>query len=332
MKLIKAFVVFIIVLAVVFFIITILLPSKYQIEREITIRAPKTLVYYLISDLHNWKFWDRWFSLDSNQIRKYEGPLFGRKSSFHWISKKSNVGVGSLEIVDERYLNKVSTKMILGRGLVANSDLSIEETSHGTKVQWELSGSLSFVAKWFRFFMDKSAGEDLQIGLYNLKALAERNWSEKVYCFLDSIPTIYYVGILDSSSMNPLEVYDKFSDALRAIDQFINNKGLIPIASSIAISLSYAKNFYKFIAGIPVENLKNAYAGESIIIDSIPSSKVVKAIYVGAYNNLKAAYTKIFEYMQNNNIQPRSYSFELYVTDPTKVKPEENITLIYFLI
>lgn len=332
MKIIKGFFLFVVILAVLFFIITLLLPSKYEIDREITIKAPKTLVYYLIDDLRNWKLWDYWYTLDTNQIRKYYGPIFGKNSSFSWESKFQNLGIGRLKILKDDYFNRIHSELIFGREMYANSDFLIEETSDGTKLRWKLYGTLPFVAKWFRFFMNKTAGEDLQHSLINLKKIAEKNVAEKVQSFVDEIPTFHYVGIIDSSLMQPQEISQKFSSAFQEINKFISEKGFKPIASAIAINISYESNFYKFIAAFPVENLQDISAKGRIILDSIPSSKVVRSVYIGPYDYLNEAYYKTFQFMQSRNFRPRGYSFELYVTDPTIVKPNENVTIIYFPI
>lgn len=332
MKIFRVLLAFIASLSLVFFIITLFLPSNYEVQREIEISAPKTLVYYLIDDLRNWKFWDYWFSLDTNQIRKYDGPLFGKNSSFRWESKIHNVGTGSLKIIENEYFNKIRTEITFGRNMVANSDFIIDEIPNGTKVRWKFYGSLSFIAKWFRFFLDKTAGEDLRLGLSNLKELAEKIVAEKVKYFLDEIPTIKYIGVVDSSSMNPMEISQKFSLAFQEIDQFITNKRLKHTSSAIAISLSYNQSSYKFIACLPVEDFYNATPEGRIILDSIPASKVVRSVYIGPYENFQAIYSKIYEFMTSKQIKPKSYSFELYITDPTMVKPHENVTVIYFVI
>lgn len=332
MKIIKGLFLFVVILSIIFFIITLLLPSKYEIEREIEINAPKTLVYYLIDDLHNWKFWDYWYTLDTNQTRKYYGPVMGKNSSFNWESKFQNVGRGSLKILNDDYFNKIHSEIIFGREMLANSDFFIEETPNGTKVRWKLYGSLPFVAKWFRFFMNKTAGEDLRQGLINLKKIAEKNVAEKVQSFVDEIPTIHFVGIIDSSLMKPQEISQKFSVAFQEIEKFIKVKGLKPTASAIAITISYDSNSYKFISAIPVESFQNIFAEGRIFLDSIPSSKVVRSVYIGPYDYLNEAYNKTFQFIQARNFRPSGYSFELYVTDPTMVQPNENVTIMYFPI
>ncbi|MGQ9818550.1 MAG: SRPBCC family protein [Candidatus Kapaibacteriales bacterium] len=329
MKIIKGLFLFIVILAMLFFIITLLLPSKYEIEREIEIKAPKTLVYYLIDDLHNWKFWDYWYTLDTNQKRKYIGPIWGKNSSFQWESKFQNVGKGIVKILEDNYFNKIHSKLIFGREMLANSDFTIEETAKGTIVRWKLYGSLPFVAKWFRFFLDRTAGEDLRQGLINLKKIAEKNILEKVQSFVDEIPTIYYIGIIDSSSMNPSELTEKFSSTFQEIKNFITKKGLKHTASAMTITIAHNFNTHKFIVAIPVEDFQNLNTEGSIILDSIPSSKVVRSVYVGSHDYIKEAYDKTFQFMQSMNLRPKGNFFELYVTDPTMVKPNENVTIIY---
>jgi len=58
----------------------------------------------------------------------------------------------------------------------------------------------------------------------------------------------------------------------------------------------------------------------------LPAVRAVSAVYRGPYNGVEAAYSRIFSFMEENNLEPYSPSRELYLNDPLMVPEEELIT------
>ena len=62
----------------------------------------------------------------------------------------------------------------------------------------------------------------------------------------------------------------------------------------------------------------------SITACTLPAVKVVSAIYKGPYQGVEVAFTKLFEYMAENNLEMAGPSRELFLNDPHEV-PEEDL-------
>lgn len=61
----------------------------------------------------------------------------------------------------------------------------------------------------------------------------------------------------------------------------------------------------------------------SITVRTLPAVKVVSTIYKGPYEGVEVAFTKLFEYMAENDLEPAGASRELYLNDPHEVPEEE---------
>ena len=85
-----------------------------------------------------------------------------------------------------------------------------------------------------------------------------------------------------------------------------------------------------FESGLPVAK---ADAGkDDIVFKEYPAMKVVSTLYKGSYEKMEAVYNEMMEYMKTNNLESTNSSWEIYLTDPNEVAPEDNQTIIYFPI
>lgn len=77
----------------------------------------------------------------------------------------------------------------------------------------------------------------------------------------------------------------------------------------------------KYLAGVPI-----ATGGESsgdVMARSYPEIRVLMAMHNGPYEDLSAAYGKLMEYVETNQVGVKWESFEFYHTDP---QTEPNVT------
>lgn len=66
MKIIKYFVLTLIVLFLAFLGITATLPKEYFVERSIEINAPQQIVFSQVVDFEAWQKWNPWNDMDAN--------------------------------------------------------------------------------------------------------------------------------------------------------------------------------------------------------------------------------------------------------------------------
>jgi effector-binding domain-containing protein len=329
MKVFKGLLLAIVLLFILFLIITVFLPSHYYVERKIEINAPQSIVYYLIDDLRNWKYWDTWWKLDTNQVRTFSGPIFGLNSKFAWSSRNKDVGNGEVAIIEEKPFEYVKLTITFGKEMHSTNTFRFMQLGDKLLVNWSMEGELKFLAKWFRFFLDKAVGKDFEEGLANIKRLSEDIVKNKVVFFNDSFPETKIIFISDSTNMDPNQISQKYAKAFQELMDFSNSNNLKHTGGPIAITRSYTEKSYVFDACLPVENPDTLTTTGRVKIGTIPAHYVLRAVYLGSYDGFEEVYSQINQYLAKHQLTPKWNFFEMYYTDPTLVKPNENITIIY---
>jgi uncharacterized protein YndB with AHSA1/START domain len=95
MKVVKWIGITIAMLAVVFFVVGFLLPSKYNVSRSTQINAPAEKVYALLASPRDWPKWTVWNRRDPAMKVTYSGAESGQGAKWAWESKSE--GEGNME-------------------------------------------------------------------------------------------------------------------------------------------------------------------------------------------------------------------------------------------
>lgn len=150
------------------------LPEDYEIERSVEINAPVDKVYAVIVDLHKWEQWSTWFQKDPNAIMTYEGPDRAIGMRANWQSDV--IGQGSIEITSLQFNRQVVYSVDNpAKGVEADGDMRVRPTDSGTLLKWRTHGKvdLSLIDRYKLLFFDDKLGNDIQVGLENIKTLVE---------------------------------------------------------------------------------------------------------------------------------------------------------------
>jgi uncharacterized protein YndB with AHSA1/START domain len=183
MSLLKTFVGVLFALVVLVIAGGYLLPSTVHVERDILIDAPPEQVYSLISDFSAWEGWSPWAKLDPNAAMTISGSGLGQTMS--WASENPQVGQGTQTIVALDAPNALTTHLEFGNMGSADATFTLLPEDDQTRVVWSLDSDMREgvplreqpINTYFGFLMNSMVGSDYEVGLQNLKALAEGNGS-----------------------------------------------------------------------------------------------------------------------------------------------------------
>ena len=151
-------------------------PDTFQVQRTTSINAPPDKIFPLLNDLHSFPRWSPYEKKDPAMKRTYNGPVSGKGSVYAWDGDK-NVGSGSMEITDSSPPSVVKLKLDFTRPFEAHNVVTFTLVPQGTAttVTWAMDGPVPYMAKIMHVFinMDRMVGDDFEVGLANLKTLAE---------------------------------------------------------------------------------------------------------------------------------------------------------------
>jgi uncharacterized protein YndB with AHSA1/START domain len=151
-------------------------PDSFRVQRTASIKAPPEKIFALVNDLNGWRSWSPYEKKDPAMKRTLSGAAAGKGAIYEWDGNKE-VGKGRMEITDTTPPSKVLIKLDFLEPFEGHNtaEFSMQGKGDTTDVTWSLYGPSPFITKLMGVFfdMDKMIGRDFEVGLANLKALAE---------------------------------------------------------------------------------------------------------------------------------------------------------------
>lgn len=151
-------------------------PDTFRVQRTATIEAPPEKLVGILSDLRRGAEWSPYEKKDPAMKKTFSGPASGPGAKLEWDGN-GDVGAGSLTVADVTP-SKVMLKLDMTRPMTASNvvEYSLAPKGNATDMTWALHGPMPLVSKVMCVFvdLDKMLGGDMERGLKDLKALAER--------------------------------------------------------------------------------------------------------------------------------------------------------------
>ena len=152
-------------------------PDTFRVERTTSIKASPEKIFPLISDFRQWTAWSPWEKKDPAMKRTHSGAPAGKGAAYAWEGN-SEVGAGRMEIVESTPTSKVGIKLDFIKPFEGHNvaDFNLVPKGETTNVTWTMSGPRPFIAKVMSVFMDIDTmiGKDFEVGLANMKIVAEK--------------------------------------------------------------------------------------------------------------------------------------------------------------
>ena len=168
----------IIIILVFVGLVGVILPSEYRIERPIEVEAAPGDIYPMLVDLRKWQQWSSWGQRDAAAIYSYDGPDRAIGMRVQWQSEV--LGIGSIEISALQFNRKLTYSMQnVTHGIEATGEIRLEAFDNKTRVIWSSHGDvgLNIIDRYKLLTFDDKLGRDLDVGLENIKVLAENNFT-----------------------------------------------------------------------------------------------------------------------------------------------------------
>jgi hypothetical protein len=153
--------------------------KEYAVTRDIIVNQSKQKVFDYIRYLRNQDSFSKWANMDPTMKKEYKGTdgTIGFVSA--WDSTDKKVGKGEQEIIGINDGERIDFDLRFIRPFpgVAKAYMSTENLSESvTRVKWGIASGMKYPMNLMLLFMnmDKIMGNDLEIGLNNLKTILEK--------------------------------------------------------------------------------------------------------------------------------------------------------------
>jgi uncharacterized protein YndB with AHSA1/START domain len=164
---------FVLVLVVVVAIACVglfVLDGKYDISRQITIKAPPEAIHKQVGDLREWPNWLPFTKHDPSVKTTIDQPT-GVGAHQHWTS---NDGNGKLTFTASDETKGIEYTMLFDEKWASQGFMTYARSGDETRVTWRMTGQNNdFLGKWMAFAMGHMVGPMFDEGLADLKAKVE---------------------------------------------------------------------------------------------------------------------------------------------------------------
>jgi hypothetical protein len=167
-----------VVLVLLLFAMGFLLPSAWQVERSVVIRAPANSIFPYLNSLKQWREWTVWAQQHPDIKVEYSGPDTGVGATSRW----SEEGVRAVMKIMQSEQNRSVTYLQLFNAGEFRTDgaLILVPEGEGTRVVWQAASEVgrSPVSRYYALLLGRRAAADFDDSLMLLKHKLEAKPSD----------------------------------------------------------------------------------------------------------------------------------------------------------
>ncbi|WP_298515544.1 SRPBCC family protein [uncultured Kordia sp.] len=342
MKILKYVLLLLLVVLVAGAIFVATRPDSFEVTRSKVIKAPAAVIFNNVSDFRNWEAWNPWMEKDTTIKATYPEQTAGIGGAYSWTGKEGGGSMKNIAMVANKSLEQ---ELKFDDFDASKVTWQLEEVEDGTKVTWAMKGeNLGFFFKGILALnggMDNMVGGDYEKGLENLdKVIAEHmknNPPQPSFRLSD-------VSQEDSEAQQFIGYHQKtttdaaIEEMTKLFMTYMPKAGMYAAThqlenytpGSLHLKWDEETKEAEFYIGLLVGN-QDVLPKSDMTIKKIDAGKVIKISKFGPYGiGDMEAHLKIAAYMSENKLVQAGPSWELYVNDPDKVKPENVQTDIYY--
>lgn len=337
MKLLKYLLLILLAVVLIGFIYVAMQPSTYKVSRSQVINQPIAKTFSVVNDLKTWEEWGPWHDEDSTIVVTYGEKTIGVGASSTWTSKD---GPGNMKTTALETNKSITQELGFGDYEPGGILWDFEEVSDGTKVTWTMtSDNAPFIFKIFSALSggwDGMLGPMLENGLTNLGNVVK---SKPDLYSLSEIKTVdledkYFIGYLYKTKIDLSVMQQAYTEGIQKSYTHAMQSGLVEgdfVPAALYHKWDEKNGETEFHAGLFLH--KDVAALEGMDKVAMENGKYATISKFGPYGQGDMeAHTALGKYLEAHNCVPKNPILELYVNDPTTVKPEEVQTDIYYAI
>ncbi|CAN5152122.1 effector binding domain-containing protein [soil metagenome] len=313
--------------------------GDYHIEETKIVHAPVPVVFNEVNNYYNWESWGPWRNESDDIIVQYNPEIRGEGGGFSWKSNELGDGtIATTKVLIDNSLEQVvvhNPSFAESRGKMY---WKFEEVDEGTKVTLGMSGSQSFKEKLAYAFKDNSLSqmlkprfartlEKLNSGLLNKMSVYSIN--------VDGVTTHgggFYMYTTTASKISQVPI--RMKNMLTQVRNYMELNNITIQGDPFVLYNSWDEQNDSAIysTGIFTPSIVITPSDSDVLNGLQPNQQVVKTTLKGDHENLKEAWDRAYQYIEENNlmVDDESQPFEVYKTDPdSTMNPANWVTEIF---
>jgi hypothetical protein len=313
------------------------LPRTHRTEASIEIDAHPATVFALLNDFRRHALWSPMVDTDPNVRILYSGNSKGIGATMTWDG--AMVGSGTQTIIESKPYQQVQIVISPGEPGEAQSRFDLSAGTGTTIITWSFNADygMNIVGRYFASMLGSVVARDYQIGLANLKDLAE---SLPTADFGDTeiehliVETTEIAYLSATSSPDPAATSAAMGKAYFEILSFIDEQKLDVAGAPLSIMRPFSGGNLVFDAAVPVKGVTEPTPrdGVSVKLGLTYGGPAIRAKHIGSYRALSETHRKVSAYLAAHGIERNGAAWESYASDPSDVPEKDLLTYVYYPI
>jgi len=252
-------------------IVGAMLPDHQRVERTVQVSHPVRLVYDTLNGYRTYRDWTALTSYDPAVKLTSEGKDFGVGARIKWQSDKTNIGTGSLEIVEstqDRQIVMALTNPWKGENKKYTIKLEPDAKSKGKvlKITWtyDVHYGWDLIGRYSGLYVHGEPDTQIQMHLSKLANLVATypmvDYSSGLQLGLPEPPVISIVDVtstpalmISTKSERNIESFNEASSkALETLQAFMKKEKMDRTGTTQIVTTAWAEQNYEFDVIVPV--------------------------------------------------------------------------------
>lgn len=304
---------------------------RFHVDRSIEIGASPQRVFETVTDFGTWTTWSPWLIAEPDAQVTVTPNSAAVGSVYAWNGQVTGQGeIEHLQLVPgELILDEI--RFLKPFRSVSSVSFRMEPAGEGTRLTWNMDGSLPWFMFWMKGMMQTMIGMDYDRGLKMLKEWMETGSisSRTVVRGVETIGPLRVAGIRAICSIDDVgpSMKKSFSEAAAAFRK--HNLPMDGEMISVYHKFDMKARTFDYTSGYAIPSSADAVPAE-LSEWSIPTLKAFCVDHIGSYDHLGngwSAANQIARYKKMK--QCRVGTFEIYRTTPDDTPEAELKTEIY---
>ncbi|RKE90826.1 SRPBCC family protein [Ichthyenterobacterium magnum] len=318
-------------------------PNEFNFNRSRVIKAPVSDLFNKVNDYKEWPSFSPWIEHEPDAKLTYSENTSGVNASYGWNGEI--LGEGNMQTTGIEKDKSIAQRITFIKPFESESDINwtFETTNDGTKVTWSMKGKQDFMTKMYTTFsgsIEDNTGPDFDRGLFKLDSIVSSEIKTKMTAQNNfrigdisqvNLPTQNFIGYYQKTKIN--------HDAMtKLFMEFMPKAGMYAMQhlkygeftpASVFTSWDEEKGEAEFYIGLVLK--KDLAPADGMSAISLPEGNTLTVSKYGNYGNGdEKAHMALDAYIKEKGLERKEMIWELYVNDPTQVKPEDIQTDIYY--
>lgn len=307
---------------------------RYHVDRSIDIEVPAIDVFNMIADYTTWRIWSPWLCAepDAQVIVSSDSSSVG--STYAW--KGEVTGEGQLEHKQLETGRLIVDEIRFFKPFRSQSQVSFqfEPVSNGTRVTWNMDGSLPWFMFWMKSILVAMIGMDYERGLKMLREYIETGTilSQTNIIGVETIEPLRMAGVRRQCAV--ADVSQAMQKAFDEAHEVFRQHGLPTDGEMITVyhKFDMRAQTFDYTSGYVVAESAGAIPA-SISQWSTPTTKAFHIEHIGSYEHLGNAWGAAHQITRYKKLRPCSTgAFEIYRNSPETTSEAELHTDIYLAL